>query len=341
VLQKLKRPFGIYLSPPISIAYESCTSAASSEMVASSRLDARQYALEYRIKNGSEKMTGVDSLRRKASHRPIGTFLAVLALCAGLVFAGLYGMFGSAIPIAGGAILYAWTPMIAAGVTVWVLDESVRDWLGQLRHLRVGIHWYLIGITIAMLGTEAETIVAVLLGADVAVPYAPISDYILTFGVTLFLAGALEELGWRGFLQPRLQQRFSALPASIGIGVIWVLWHVPMILTGTGDFTVFWEYMLNMTALSVILGWLYNNTEGALPAVMIAHASHNMPRIGDAAGNVPAVFDILSGDTVFYLLCASIIALYAGSQTLTRDGTLPVVPGQLGDCVPQQGGTAD
>lgn len=93
--------------------------------------------------------------------------------------------------------------------------------------------------------------------------------------------------------------------------------------------------------MSVILGWLYNNTEGALPVVMIAHASHSMPRIGDAAGDVPAVFDMLSGDAVFYLFSASIIALYAESQTLTRDGTLPVVPGQLGECVPEQERTAD
>ncbi|WP_158294464.1 MULTISPECIES: CPBP family intramembrane glutamic endopeptidase [Halorubrum] len=265
----------------------------------------------------------------------------MLALYSGLVFAGLYGMFGSDIPSPGGPILYAWAPMIAAGVTVWLLGESVRDWLGQLRNLRAGIHWYLIGIAIMMLGTEAETIVAALSGADVAVPYAPAGQYLLTFAVTLFLAGALEELGWRGFLQPRLQQRFSALRASVVIGVVWGLWHVPMILTGTGGFTVFWEYMLNIIAMSVILGWLYNNTGGALPAVMIAHASHNMPRIGDAAGDVPAVFDILSGDTVLYLLCALIIALYAGSQTLTQDGTLPAVPGQLGDSVPEQEGIAD
>ncbi|QAU14066.1 CPBP family intramembrane metalloprotease [Halorubrum sp. BOL3-1] len=285
------------------------------------------------------EMNSVDSLRRRASHRPIGTFLAVLTIYSGLVFAGLYGTFGSAIPTLG-IILYAWAPMITAGVTVWLLGESVRDWLGQLRNLRGG-KWYLVGIAIMILGTEAETIVAVLLGGDVTVPYAPIGAYIFKFGITLFLAGALEELGWRGFLQPRLQQRFSALSASIVIGIVWGLWHVPMILTGSGDFTIFWEYMLNVTAMSVILGWLYNNTKGALPVVMVAHASHNMPPIGDAGGDVPAVFDIMAGDAAFYLLCASSIALYAGAQTLTRDGTLPGVPGQLRDYVPGQEGTAD
>jgi membrane protease YdiL (CAAX protease family) len=275
-------------------------------------------------------MSRVAALRQRASHSPIRTFLLVLVLYSGLVFAGVYSMFGSAIPTPG-VMLYAWAPMVSAGVTVWLLDESVRDWLGQLRNLRADIHWYLIGIGIMMLGTEFETIVAVLLGADVAVPYAPVGQYLFIFAVTLFLAGALEELGWRGFLQPRLQQRFSALHASVVIGVVWGLWHVPMILTGTGDFTVFWEYMLNMTFISVILGWLYNNTDGALPVVMVAHASHNMPRIGDAAGNVPDAFNIISGDAIFYLLCASLIALYAGSQTLTRDRSLPNIPGQLSE----------
>lgn len=275
-------------------------------------------------------MSRVATLKQRASRSPIETFLTVLVLSSGLTVGALYAVFGGDFPGLA-PIPYAWTPMVSAGVTVWLCGESVRDWLGQLRNLRAGVHWYLVGIGIVIIGTEFENIVAVLLGGDIAVPAYPVMTYVVPFAVTLFLAGALEELGWRGFLQPRLQQRFSALHASIGIGVVWGLWHVPMILAGAGDFTVFWEYMLNVISMSVILGWLYNNTKGALPAVMIAHASHNMPPIGDVAGNAPAAFDVLSGDAVFYLLCASVITLYAGSQTLTRDGTIPDVPGQLSE----------
>lgn len=277
-------------------------------------------------------MNYLATLKQRASDSPIGTFLSVLILSSTLTITALYTVFGGDFP--GLAVVpYAWTPMVSAGVTIWLCGESLEDWLGQLRNLRVGAHWYLVGIGILTIGTEFENIVAVLLGSDVTAPAAPLMMYVLKFAVTLFIAGALEELGWRGFLQPRLQQQFSALHASIGIGTVWGLWHVPMILAGAGDFTVFWEYMLNIIVISVILGWLYNNTKGALPVVMIAHASHNMPPVGDVAGNVPAAFDILSGDAVFYLLCASVIALYAGSQTLTQDGTLPDVPGQLSEYV--------
>jgi membrane protease YdiL (CAAX protease family) len=275
-------------------------------------------------------MSRAAALRHRASDSPVGAFLVVLVALSALFATTHYAIYGSELPTLA-VITYAWTPMISAGVTVWLLDESIRDWLGQLRNLRAGAHWYLAGVGIMMLGTEFEVIVAVLLGGDVSVPKYPLLGYALSFAVTLFLAGALEELGWRGFLQPRLQKRVGAVPASVGIGVLWALWHVPMILGGGGNFTVFWEYVLNLMAISVVLGWLYNNTEGALPVVMVTHASHNMPAIGDLTGSAPAVFDVLSGDTVLYLGCALLITLYAGSQTLTRDGSLPGIPGRFGE----------
>lgn len=85
----------------------------------------------------------------------------------------------------------------------------------------------------------------------------------------------------------RLQQQFTALWTSVGIGALWGLWHVPMILAGLGDFTVFWEYMLNIMVMSIILGWLYNSTNAALPVVMITHASHNMPQSAHRLGIYP------------------------------------------------------
>jgi membrane protease YdiL (CAAX protease family) len=197
--------------------------------------------------------------------------------------------------------------------------------------VRAGVHWYLGGLGIVLIGTDFETIVASLLGVDVVIQAGssvPVTEYLFYFAVTLFLAGSLEELGWRGFMQARLQRRFRAVTASAVIGIVWGLWHVPLMLAGAGTFAGFQEYVLMTIAMSTILGWLYNNTDGALPVVMVTHAASNMTSIGRVTGDLPAVFELLSGNVMFYLLCATLIALYAGSRTLTRDGTTPQVPGQ-------------
>lgn len=99
----------------------------------------------------------------------------------------------------------------------------------------------------------------------------------LDFAVTLFLAGALEEFGWRGFAQPRLQERYSAPVGAIIIGVAWGLWHYPCIALGGAGYQ---ESLLTLTIFttvaSVILAGLYNGTQGALPIVMITHALINV-----------------------------------------------------------------
>lgn len=287
-----------------------------------------------------ETLTRVAALKRSAPHRPAGTFLAVLVTYSALVATGIFTIL-EGIPRVLNIVVYAWGPMISAGVTVWVLDESVRDWVGQLRNVRVGPRWYLIGIGVMLLGTEFENIIAVVLGSDIVVPAYPPMTYVIPFVVTLFLAGALEELGWRGFLQPHLQQRFDAVWVSIGIGVTWAVWHIPMMVAGFGDFAAFWEYTLNITAISIVYGWLYNTTDAALPVVMITHAAHNIPPISTSTGTVPTIFTTVSGDTMIYITCALLVTLYAGSRTLTRDGTLPGIPGQPRGRSPGSGTSAD
>lgn len=269
-------------------------------------------------------------LKQNATHRSVGTFLVVLSAYSACVVAINYAVFGTEFPILA-SLPYAWGPMISAGVTVWLLDESLRDWLGQLRSLRAGIHWYLGGAGIVLIGTDFETILASVLGIDVAIQAGstvPLQQYVFYFAVTLFVAGSLEELGWRGFMQPRLQRRFQAFTASVIIGIIWAVWHIPLMIAGAGTFSGFTEYILMTVTMSIILGWLYNSTDGALPVVMVTHAASNMASIGNVTGNMPAIFDVVSGNIVFYICCASLIALYAGLQTLTRDGTIPEIPGQ-------------
>jgi membrane protease YdiL (CAAX protease family) len=86
-----------------------------------------------------------------------------------------------------------------------------------------------------------------------------------------------EELGWRGYALPRLAQRLGLGVASVLVGVVWAVWHLPLFfLPGTGsDGQSFPIYLLHVTALSVAMSWLYWRTGGSLLLVMLMHASVN------------------------------------------------------------------
>jgi membrane protease YdiL (CAAX protease family) len=102
--------------------------------------------------------------------------------------------------------------------------------------------------------------------------------YILTFCVTLLAQGGNEELGWRGFMQPELQKRFSPLVAALIVSVLWSLWHLPLILNGVYDA----DLVVGMVSggiyripLAIFLAWFYNRSGGNLFLTMFLHASFN------------------------------------------------------------------
>jgi membrane protease YdiL (CAAX protease family) len=131
-----------------------------------------------------------------------------------------------------------------------------------------------------------------------------------------FLGGGLgEELGWRGFLLPRLQARSGALRASVMIGVAWGLWHAPAFwLPGTGkegDFITMGLFTLLTVGLSVIFTRVHNATGASLLIVSVLHAAFN-----STENALEAVIPALdgSGATMIYgvavLVVAALLALF-------------------------------
>ena len=108
-----------------------------------------------------------------------------------------------------------------------------------------------------------------------AAPFAWI--VLVSFMHTLLLGGPLgEELGWRGFLLPRLLQRHSPLAASLILAVVWALWHAPIDLTagflvqGPGALLARFLWTLPVT---ILFTWLYLRCKGALLSALFLHAS--------------------------------------------------------------------
>jgi membrane protease YdiL (CAAX protease family) len=129
--------------------------------------------------------------------------------------------------------------------------------------------------------------------------------YIMAFAIpfsTPVQAG--EEIGWRGYALPRLSEHLGLPSASIVLGVIWAVWHLPFFFFAGNDKSgqSFPVYLLSATGLSVAMAWLYWRTNGSLLLTMLMHAAVN-----NTKDIVPSA---VSGATNAFSLNASRVAWF-------------------------------
>ena len=104
---------------------------------------------------------------------------------------------------------------------------------------------------------------------------------VLAGSVLSAVIGALgEELGWRGVLQPALEQRVGPWKATLAVGAIWAYWHLPVNLAGYNDaahpgLTASMLFPLSLIATSFGLGWITTRSQSVWPAAL-AHGAHNV-----------------------------------------------------------------
>jgi membrane protease YdiL (CAAX protease family) len=196
------------------------------------------------------------------------------------------------VPRASGAPLgvlgqaWTWIPAIAA-----LLAAALTGGRGALRELgsrlvrwRVGWQWYVVVILGPAVFSLAVAGVYALFGGSwaEAAPPAILAGPLLL--LPLFLAiltltdGLGEELAWRGFALPRLLTRYNALVASVVLGVIWALWHLPLLWTeGNGMFQLpVWLLLLDLTAKAILFTWVFLHTRGSVLIAMLFHGATNL-----------------------------------------------------------------
>jgi membrane protease YdiL (CAAX protease family) len=157
---------------------------------------------------------------------------------------------------------------------------ATRKLLGRLLIWRVGWRWYLVLLAPTALVIGTITLVAVTRGGPTAALAMPLLNAIFFVAFMTFPGSAAgEEIGWRGFALPRLQFRHTALTASLVVGSLHGLWHLPLWLNGNVDhpLSLYPAFLIQALALAVIYTWLYNNTKGSLLLVVLFHTATNAP----------------------------------------------------------------
>lgn len=192
-----------------------------------------------------------------------------------------HGWFAFSVPAAA-VVAAAWGPAVAALIVAAAAGggHGVRAYANQLLRWRVHPGWYIV----ALLGPAAYLLAGVglarLLGSSTsplpAEGYPPLRVG-LGFLATLLVATLIntEEFAWRGVALPALQRRHQALGASLILGGIHTLWHLPYFVTAGRPFyeqVGFPLFAAWTVALTIILTWIYNSTQGSLLLAVLFHA---------------------------------------------------------------------
>lgn len=182
--------------------------------------------------------------------------------------------------VAGYALLLLGTfaPSIIAVSLTYRAEGSagVTALLGRILRWQVGARWYLFAVAFF----PAIKLAAALTHRALAGAWprfgneSPAIILIAIIFSTPVQAG--EEVGWRGYALPRMAARLGFGPASIVLGAIWGLWHLPLFFVPGEDYgQPFFVFAMGTTALSVAIAWLYANTKESLLLTMLMHSAVN------------------------------------------------------------------
>jgi membrane protease YdiL (CAAX protease family) len=149
-----------------------------------------------------------------------------------------------------------------------------RELVGRVFIWRVSAKWYAAIVAIPVLHVLAALALERALGRPAPFDIGDFSTTSLILGV--LVVG--EELGWRGYLLPRLLKRYSALTASLIVGVLWGLWHLSVFVTPAFPHSErsFPLFLMSTTVYSVWFTWLYLRTRGSVLLATLFHASLNL-----------------------------------------------------------------
>ena len=222
-------------------------------------------------------------------------------------------------------LLGIWGPLVGA---IWVSVRrngwtAARGLLARATDLRIGMVWWLVILTIPFVLSALALLGLRLLGGEVvnlemlAKPWMILPSILFM----MLLGGGQEEFGWRGYALDILQARWGAVVASLVLGLIWGVWHLPLFFVEQAGqyYMSMWAFILTSPALSILTTWVYNSTGKRLFAAWLFHGAINTsPEV------FPPIQRVVNGDQRgFLIVCglywiwALVIIVLSGKRGLT------------------------
>lgn len=233
------------------------------------------------------------------------------------------GIAAATASFAGGLVL-AISPLLVTALMMFVITRDgyrAEGWR-RLGITRLGIRWWpvtlaaTVGVSIAAFG------MTVVLGfSHLSAPTPSAWQDLLSLCITGTILAFAEEVGWRGYLQPRVMSWLGEKWTYLVIGVVWVVWHLMYILFtpfyhADGDRTiVLILFSASVIAFSFLFGVLRTRSKSVWP-VVLAHFAHNAAFAWIASALILTdekviVNEYLAGDTGLFVLLGTVVATFA------------------------------
>jgi membrane protease YdiL (CAAX protease family) len=172
-----------------------------------------------------------------------------------------------------------WCPGVGALITRLIFQHDIRGegWRpGAPRWLALA---YLLPVAYATVAYGAVWMLG-LGGVDLSRFTTGTVTFLVLGTIQSLVSATGEELGWRGFLVPKLAKTMSFGRLAVLSGAIWAVWHFPLIIfadynSGTATWYSLLCFAVMVVALAVILAWLRLRSGSVWPAAIL-HASHNL-----------------------------------------------------------------
>jgi len=229
--------------------------------------------------------------------KQIITFLAITSFISTLIFIWMFSGARDSIPA---VLVMMWTPGISAILTSLIFKDKIRDYGWKPGKLKFLGYAYLLPILVSIIAyglvwfsgfaefTTAEVVNykwAELLGFTLPAPFLIglfSKMLIVPFVALIFVLG--EEIGWSGFLIPKLLKISSVPVTSFVVGGYWAVWHYPAIIGGFyGSGTPLWVALPGFTfcliGASFVRTVLVSKSKSLWTGVVL-HVSHNVILMG-------------------------------------------------------------
>jgi membrane protease YdiL (CAAX protease family) len=168
--------------------------------------------------------------------------------------------------------LGAFGPMVAAvaitaqeGRRAGLRSLGLRSLLSWVVRWRLAPIWFVVALLVPIALQLLALALHVILGGqppDLLAMIGMLPTGLVTSVYMLTQVGIGEEIGWRGYAPPKLQSGYSALHASLILGVIWTLWHLPVFFNPATSYskTPFWVFLVFLLPVSILITWVFNGT---------------------------------------------------------------------------------